>query len=69
MIVIPVGCIAPAPTPWMARNAMSAGMLQATPHRIDPRINRPMPTNMIGLRPIRSVNLAKIGTDTACASK
>jgi hypothetical protein len=44
-------------------------MLQATPHKIEPSTNRPMPTSMIGLRPMRSVNLAKIGTDTACASR
>ena len=44
-------------------------MLQATPHKIEPRTNRPMPTSMIGLRPMRSVNLAKIGTETACASR
>ena len=31
--------------------------------------NKPMPTSMIGLRPMRSVNLAKIGTDTAWASR
>ena len=69
MIVIEVGITAPAPSPWSARNAIKAGMLQAIPQKIEPMTNRPMPTSMIGLRPMRSVNFAKIGTDTACANK
>ena len=69
MIVMAVGCTAPAPSPCRARNAIRAGMLQAMPHKIEPSTKRPMPTSMIGLRPMRSVNLAKIGTDTAWASR
>ena len=39
MIVIEVGCTAPAPRPWKARNAIRAGMLQAMPQRIEPSTN------------------------------
>ena len=63
MMVIAVGWTAPAPRPCSARNTISAGMLQAKPHRIEPSRNSPMPISMIGLRPNRSVNLAKIGTE------
>ena len=69
MIVIEVGCTAPAPRPCSARKTISAGMLQAKPHRIEPRMNAATPTSMIGLRPTRSLNLAKMGTDTAWASR
>ena len=44
-------------------------MLQARPHRIEPRMNVPTPMSMIGLRPNWSLNLAKIGTDTDWASR
>ena len=30
----------PPPRPWMARNTISAGMLQASPHSSEPRRNR-----------------------------
>ena len=69
MIVIAVGWTAPAPSPCSARKAISAGMLQAMPQRIEPRMNAPTPISMIGLRPYWSLNLAKIGTDTAWASR
>ncbi len=69
MIVIAVGWTAPAPSPCSARKAISAGMLQARPQRIEPRMNAPTPISMIGLRPYWSLNLAKIGTDTAWASR
>src|SRR5215211_2620564 len=69
MMVIDVGITAPAPRPWSARNAIRAGILQEIPHKIDAMTKSPIPTSMIGLRPMRSVNLAKIGIDTACASR
>jgi hypothetical protein len=56
-IVIPIGWIAPAPSPWTSRNAISAGMLQANPHRIDPSTNSPTPSSMIGFRPRWSASL------------
>ena len=55
-IVMDIGCTAPAPSPCTARNAMSAGMLHANPHRIDPSRNSPMPIRMIGLRPTMSLS-------------
>ena len=69
MMVIAVGWTAPAPSPCSARKAISAGMLQASPQRIEPRTNAPTPISMIGLRPYWSLNLAKIGTETAWASR
>ena len=56
MIVIAVGCYGAGAKSLGARNAIKAGMLQAMPHKIEPKTNRPMPTSMIGLRPMRSVN-------------
>ena len=56
-IVRLIGCTAPAPRPWTARNTISAGMLQATPHSSDPIANTAMPNSMIGLRPKTSANL------------
>jgi hypothetical protein len=57
-IVIDMGCTAPAPSPCTARKAMSAGMLHANPHRIDPTRNSPIPMRMMGLRPNRSESFA-----------
>ena len=37
---------------------MSAGMLHANPHRIEPSRNSPMPNRMIGLRPTMSESFA-----------
>src|SRR5664279_569010 len=68
-IVTLIGWTAPAPRPCTARNAISAGMLQAKPHRIEPSRKSPMPNSMIGLRPNRSDSLPYTGTETACASR
>ena len=57
-MVMLIGCTAPAPRPCRARNAMSAGMLQATPQRIDPTRNSPMPSRITGFRPNMSATLA-----------
>jgi hypothetical protein len=69
MMVMAIGCTDPAPMPCTARNAISAGMLQAKPQRMEPARKSPTPINMTGLRPTRSLNLPKIGTATACASR
>jgi hypothetical protein len=69
MMVMDIGMTAPAPRPCRARKAISAGMLQARPHRIEPRTKAPTPTSMIGLRPNWSESLAKIGMETAWASR
>jgi len=42
----------------MTRNTISAGMLHANPHRIDPSRNSPMPMSTIGLRPTMSLSFA-----------
>ena len=57
MMVIDIGSTAPAPRPWTTRKAMSAGIDQATPHRIEPSRNSAMPTSMTGLRPMPSASL------------
>ena len=69
MIVIAIGCTDPAPSPCRALNAINAGILQASPQRIEPATKSPTPTSMIGLRPTRSLSLPKIGTETAWASR
>ncbi len=69
MMVIPIGWTAPAPSPWMTRKAISAGMLQASPQRIEPSTNSATPASITGLRPNRSLSLPKIGTHTAWASR
>ncbi len=57
-IVIVIGRMAPAPIPWMARNAMRLGMSHAKEARIDPRRKSPMPNRIIGLRPSVSASFA-----------
>ena len=57
MIVMLIGSTAPAPRPWIARNAISAGMLHAAPQSTEPSRNSAMPSSMTGLRPSRSANL------------
>ncbi len=69
MMVIAIGITAPAPRPCTARKAISAGMLQANPQPIEPSTKAATPISMIGLRPTRSESLAKIGTETAWASR
>ncbi len=68
-MVIDIGWTAPAPRPWMARKAISEPMLQASPHRIEPTRNSPMPTSITGLRPKPSASFPYTGTVTACASR
>src|SRR4051794_3253434 len=67
--VIVIGCTAPAPRPYNARNAMSAGMLHATPHSTLPSRNNPIPNSSSGLRPNVSASLAYTETDTVWASR
>ena len=50
-IVMPIGWTAPAPSPWTARNAISAVMLQARPHSSEPSRKSAIPTSITGLRP------------------
>ena len=57
MMVMLIGSTAPAPSPWMARKTISAGMLQAAPHSTEPSTNSVMPVSMTGLRPNRSDSL------------
>jgi hypothetical protein len=52
-----IGWIAPAPMPWIARAAISTGMLHANPHSTEPSRNTAIPKNMTGLRPSMSANL------------
>ena len=56
-IVTAIGWTAPAPSPWTARNAMSAGIDHATPHSTDPSPNSAIPMRTTGLRPIVSASL------------
>ena len=61
-IVNEIGWTAPAPSPCRARNAISAGIEVAVPHRTDPTTNRASPNMNTGLRPRMSASRAKIGT-------
>ena len=69
MIVMAIGITAPAPRPCRPRKTIRAGMLQASPQPIEPSTNIPTPNSMTGLRPNWSESLAKIGTETAWASR
>ena len=64
-----IGCTAPAPMPCTARNAISAGMLHATPHSTEPSRNTAMPKNITGLRPTTSASFPYSGTVTAWVSR
>ncbi len=48
MIVMPIGKMAPAPIPWMARAPISDGIDQAMPHSSDPRMKTTTPNVIIG---------------------
>jgi len=50
------GRVAPAPSPWTAREAMSRGIDHAAPQSTDPARNSAMPTSMTGLRPSASAS-------------
>ena len=56
-MVIDIGCTAPAPMPWIARKAMSATMLVASPHSSEPTAKTAMPNSITGLRPKVSASL------------
>ena len=38
---MPIGCTAPAPSPWTSRKTISAGMLHAKPHSSEPSDEQP----------------------------
>ena len=48
---MPMGWMAPAPTPWINRNTMREGMDQAKPQNSDPTRKTAMPTSNTGRRP------------------
>ncbi len=50
-MVSETGCIAPAPSPWKTRAAMSWVMLDERPLAAEPTRKNPIPTRRIGLRP------------------
>ncbi len=50
-MVMAIGCIDPAPSPWMARKTMSCPIDCAAPLAADPKRNMAMPKSRIGLRP------------------
>ena len=56
---MPTGWMAPAPMPWMRRNAIIEGIDQAKPHITDPDRKIPMPKNITTLRPKRSDSFPK----------
>ena len=58
-MVMAVGCTAPAPIPCASRKAISEGIDQANPHRIEPNRKIAIPTSMTRLRPARSDELAE----------
>ena len=58
------GTIAPAPTAWMTRAAISAATPGASPHSTEPTLNTASPATNIRRRPIRSAH-RPAGTSTA----
>ena len=54
---MPMGGIAPAPTPCTSRNTISMGIEVAKPQSSDPRRNTAIPTSRTGRRPYRSLSL------------
>jgi len=65
MIVSGIGCIAPAPSPWRARNKISAIIVCAAPLAAEPSKNTKIPKSKMGFRPTKSESLPKIGTAIA----
>ena len=51
MIAWAIGIIAPAPRPWIVRNAISWSIVRACPHSIEPPRNTPMPSMYSHFRP------------------
>ena len=69
MTVRLTGWIAPAPMPWINRNAIKDGMDQAKPHSAEPTRNTVIPASSTGLRPNRSASLPKITVVAVCVSR
>ncbi|VVD33137.1 protein of unknown function [Paraburkholderia dioscoreae] len=63
------GWIAPAPTPWISRKAIIAGIDQAKPASTEPIRKIAMPASMTGLRPYRSASLPKTTVIAVCVSR
>ncbi len=57
MMVKTIGPSAPAPNPWITRNAINCGMLRESPESIDPTLNINNPNNNTRRRPIKSASL------------
>ncbi|HEU4673435.1 MAG TPA: hypothetical protein VFS32_11100 [Candidatus Limnocylindrales bacterium] len=53
-----IGCIAPAPSPWIVRKAMSWAIEPLSPQSADPPTNKARPNRKIGFRPTMSASLA-----------
>ena len=68
-MVMPTGWMAPAPMPWIRRNAIIEGIDQAKPHRTDPARKMPIPDSMTTLRPNRSESLPKTTVVAVCVSR
>ena len=56
-MVMAIGATAPAPRPWMAREAISTGILHAAPQSSEPSRKTAMPISITGLRPTMSESL------------
>ena len=56
MIVIDMGMTAPAPSPWIARKAISCSIERERPQSAEPIRKTAIPNRKIGLRPYRSAS-------------
>ena len=68
-MVMPIGWIAPAPTPCTSRNTIIDGIDQANPHSIEPNRKIAMPTSITVLRPSRSESLPNTTVVAVCVSR
>ncbi len=64
-----MGSMAPAPSPWRARNPMSSTIERLCPHSAEPTTNSTIPTMKKRLRPYASESLPQMGMETADASR
>ena len=68
-MVIATGCMPPAPTPWMSRKQIMAGIDQANPASTEPKRKIPMEARITGLRPYTSARLPHTTVVAVCASR
>ena len=68
-MVMPMGWMAPAPTPCTSRNRIIDGIDQANPHSSEPNRKIAMPESITFFRPSRSESFPNTTVVAVCVSR